>query len=63
MEFLTNDEVAKNLRIHPRTVDRWLKRGMLKGYKLGKRKTALWRIPKNEYKKILEKHKNTRLKI
>ena len=58
MEFLTNDEVAKNLRVHPRTVDRWLKRGMLKGYKLGKSKTALWRISKSEFKKFLEKHKN-----
>jgi len=58
MEFLTNDEVAKSLRVHPRTVDRWLKRGMLKAYKLGKGKTALWRIPKNEFMKFLEKHKN-----
>ena len=58
MEFLTNDEVAKNLRVHPRTVDRWLKRGMLRGYKLGKGKTALWRISKSEFKIFLEKHKN-----
>jgi len=58
MEFLTNDEVAKNLRVHPRTVDRWLKRGLLKGYKLGDGKTALWRIPKSELKKFLDKHKN-----
>jgi excisionase family DNA binding protein len=58
MEYLTNDEVAKILRVHPRTVDRWLKRGMLKGYKLGNGKTSLWRISKNEVKKFLEKHKN-----
>ena len=58
MEYLTNDEVAKILRVHPRTVDRWLKQGMLKGYKLGNGKTSLWRISKNEVKKFLEKHKN-----
>ena len=58
MEFLTNDEVAKNLRVHSRTVDRWLKKGLLKGYKLGNGKTALWRISKTEFKKFLDKHKN-----
>jgi excisionase family DNA binding protein len=58
MNFLTNDEVAKILRVHPRTVDRWLKRGMLKGYKLGNGKTSLWRISKSEVKKFLDKHKN-----
>ena len=58
MEYLTNDEVAKILRVHPRTVDRWLKRGMLKGYKLGNGKTSLWRISKDEVKKFLKKHKN-----
>jgi excisionase family DNA binding protein len=58
MEFYTNDEVAKKLRVHPRTVDRWLKKGLLKGYKLGDAKTALWRISKTEFNKFLEKHKN-----
>ncbi len=58
MEFLTNDEIAKMMRVHPRTVDRWLKRGLLNGYKLGDAKTSLWRIPKSEFKKFLDKHKN-----
>ena len=62
MEFLTNDEVAKSLRVNPRTVDRWLKRGLIKGYKLGEGKTALWRIPKSEVKKFLEKHRNEKAK-
>ncbi len=57
MEFLTHNEVAKELRVHPRTVMRWLKNGTLKGYKLGDGKTALLRIPKVEFKKFLEKHK------
>lgn len=46
------------MRVHSRTVDRWLNRGLLKGYKLGTGKTALWRIPKEEVKKFLAKHKN-----
>ena len=58
MEFLTNDEVAKMMRGHSRTVDRWLTRGILKGYKLGTGKTAMWRIPKEEVKKFLAKYKN-----
>ena len=57
MEFMTRAEVAKYLRVHPRTVDRWLQKGMLKGYKLGKGKTALLRIPKSEVKRFLDKHK------
>lgn len=57
MEFLTREEVAKFFRVHPRTVMRWLKQGSLKGYKLGKGKTALLRIPQAEVKKFMEKHK------
>jgi excisionase family DNA binding protein len=57
MEFLTLPEVAKYFGVHPRTVLRWLKQGILKGYKLGKGRTALLRIPKVEVKKFLEKHK------
>ncbi|MEI7463242.1 MAG: helix-turn-helix domain-containing protein [Candidatus Taylorbacteria bacterium] len=59
MEFLTREEVAKYFRVHIRTVERWLRNGTLKGYKLGSGKTALWRIPMGEVKKFLEKHKNT----
>ena len=58
MEFLTKDEVAKLLRVHPRTVERWLKNALLGGYKLGDGKTSLWRIPKAEYEKVLAKYKN-----
>lgn len=54
MEYLTRNEVAKLLRVHPRTVDRWLKGGLLKGYKLGKGKTSLLRIPQKEVDKFLK---------
>ena len=60
MEFLTREEVAKYFRVHFRTVERWLRNENLKGYKLGDGKTALWRIPKGEVKKFLEKYKNTK---
>lgn len=57
MKFLTREDVAKYLRVHPRTVDRWLKSGSLKGYKLGKGKTSLLRISEVELNKFLEKSK------
>lgn len=59
MEFLTRKEVAKYFRVHERTVDRWIDNGSLKGYKLGKGKTALLRIPKSEIEKFLQKSKAT----
>lgn len=57
MEFYTLEEVAKELRVNPRTVMRWLKSGQLKGYKLGEGKTSLLRIPTTEVKKFLDKNK------
>lgn len=57
MQFYTIEEVAKELRVNPRTIMRWLKNGSLKGYKLGDGKTSLLRIPKAEVKRFLEKHK------
>lgn len=56
MEFITRNEVARYLRVHPRTVERWLRSGLLKGYKLGSGKTAMWRIPRNELNKFLGTH-------
>jgi excisionase family DNA binding protein len=55
MEFLTRKEVAKYFRVSERTIDRWIVNRSLKGYKLGKGKTALWRIPKSEIKKFLDR--------
>jgi len=56
MEFYTSEEVAKIFRVHKRTVDRWLKNNLLKGYKLGKGKTAPIRIPKAEVVNFLKKN-------
>jgi len=54
MEYLTRNEVAKMLRVHPRTVDRWLKKGLLKAYKLGDGKTAPLRISQKAVDKFLK---------
>lgn len=58
MEFLTRKETAEYFRVHERTVDRWIENGSLKGYKLGKGKTALLRISKSEIEKFLKKSKS-----
>lgn len=58
MKFLTRNEVAKYFRVHPRTIERWLKAGLLKGHKLGKSKTALWRITDAEIQIFLKKSQN-----
>ena len=56
--ILTKEEVAIKLRVHPRTVERWLRRGILRGYKLGEGATALWRISEKELDRFLKKHSN-----
>ena len=56
MEFLTRGEVAKYLKVHERTIDRWIEAGRLKAYKFGTGKTATLRILKSEFEKFLKKH-------
>lgn len=56
MEFKTRKEVAELFRVNPRTVERWLKSGKIKGYKLGKGATSPWRIDMVEIKKFLKKY-------
>jgi len=58
MKIMTKEEIAKILRVHPRTVERWLGNKSLRGYKLGKGRTSLWRISQEEFQKFLKKHKN-----
>lgn len=49
---LTTQEVARALRVHPITVQRWLRDGTLRGTKLpGK---AGWRIPETELGRMLD---------
>jgi excisionase family DNA binding protein len=56
MEFLTKKDVAEMLKVHPKTVERWLKQGELKYFKLGKGKTSLIRISKEEVDKFIQKY-------
>lgn len=55
MEFMTRTEVSKHLRVSERTVDRWLVRGLIRGYKLGEGRTALLRISKADVEQFLAK--------
>ena len=54
MNFLTRKEASEYFRVSERTIDRWIESGNLKGYKFGKGRTSLLRIPKSEIKKFLE---------
>ncbi|MHB8579141.1 MAG: helix-turn-helix domain-containing protein [Ignavibacteriaceae bacterium] len=53
MDFYTRQEVAKSLRVHVRTIDRWLRSGVLKGYKFGDGENAKVRIDKREVDEFL----------
>jgi excisionase family DNA binding protein len=46
--YLTVEEVARLLRVHPNTVYRWCREGQLEAIQFGKR----WRIPRNALKKL-----------
>jgi excisionase family DNA binding protein len=56
MEFLTKKDVAKILKVHPKTVERWLKHGEMKYFKLGTGRTSLVRIAKEEVDKFIQKY-------
>ena len=50
-EILTVEEVAALLKIHPKTVYKFLKANELQGYRFGR----LWRFKKSDIMKLLEK--------
>ena len=52
MQFLTVNDVAEKLQVHPRTVKRWLNDGRLKGVLLGDR--AGWRISEEEFREFVD---------
>ena len=51
--FLNVNETAEILRIHPKTVQRYLRLGKLPGVKLGK----AWRVPKSALLSIAQQRK------
>jgi len=54
MKFYTVPELAKLLKVDPETIRRYLQRGILQGYKVGKD----WRIEEVAVKEYLEKVSN-----
>ena len=50
--FITVQEAADQLRVHPQTVRLWLREGKLRGRLIGGRKSG-YRIPASEIERIL----------
>ena len=42
-KYLTVSEVAKELNINPQTIRSWVKKGKLRGYRLGERSVRILR--------------------
>jgi excisionase family DNA binding protein len=51
-QSLTPDEAARILKVSPQTLRRWLRKGVLKGIKVGDGK--LWRINQSTIDQYLE---------
>jgi excisionase family DNA binding protein len=54
-DWLTVEEVAESLRVHPVTVRRWLRGGQLPAVRLGTK--AGWRIARSDLDRFLESRK------
>ena len=54
-EWLTVDEVARRLKVHPESVRRWLKAGRLRGHLISRR--AGWRIRAGEVDRFVTGHR------
>ncbi len=55
MTLMTVNEVAEELKVHPRTVKRWISDGHLSGFKLGDR--AGWRVSSEDLQRFLEERR------
>jgi excisionase family DNA binding protein len=51
-EYLTTEQVARELRVPVRTVQHWLKTGELPGFKVGLRQ---WRIRRDDFEAYLRR--------
>jgi excisionase family DNA binding protein len=54
-EWLTVEDIAKDLRIHPTTVREWIRNKKLKAAKFGRD----YRIKRVDYERFIEEHYNT----
>ncbi len=53
-KLLTPPQVAKHLQVNERTVTQWLRRGHLRGFKIGKE----WRVSARDLEIFLEQSAN-----
>lgn len=53
-EFLSIDEFAKLLSLHPNTIRKSIKTGRINAFRIGSGKKAAWRIAKSEINRIAE---------
>ncbi len=53
-KLLTPVDIAKRLQVNERTVTQWLRKGQLRGFKVGKE----WRVSVNDLEALLEASAN-----
>jgi excisionase family DNA binding protein len=53
-KLLTPPQVARHLQVNERTVTQWLRRGHLRGFKIGKE----WRVSERDLRAFLEQNAN-----
>ena len=53
-KLLTPPQVARQLQVNERTVTQWLRRGHLRGFKIGKE----WRVSTRDLENFLEQNAN-----
>ena len=58
-KLLTPPQVAQHLQVNERTVTQWLRRGHLRGFKIGKE----WRISTRDLEAFLEQSANVPVRI
>lgn len=54
---ITVQEAAEHMGVHPESVRRWLRRNLLRGYKLGR---AGWRIQSEDLEVFIQSRMNDR---
>ena len=58
-KLLTPPQVAKHLQVNERTVTQWLRRGHLRGFKIGKE----WRVSEYDLANFLEQSANVPISV
>ena len=57
--LLTPPQVARHLQVNERTVTLWLRRGHLRGFKIGKE----WRVSARDLENFLEQSANVPVRV